>query len=86
MTEHQGYLHENPPEFDRDAQGLLLDKGIDIIRQATGAAPVGYPANRRSTPLQGPGKLNVWRVVSHGPPTAKLPSVIFSHPRNHEST
>ena len=37
MTEHHRYLHENPPEFDRDAQGLLLDKGIDIIRQATGA-------------------------------------------------
>jgi len=41
---HHGYLHENPLEFNRDAQALLLDKGIDIIQQTTGVAPVGYRA------------------------------------------
>ena len=30
--------------FNRGAQALLLDKGIDIIPQATGVAPVGYRA------------------------------------------
>jgi peptidoglycan/xylan/chitin deacetylase (PgdA/CDA1 family) len=35
---------ENPLEFNRDAQALLLDKGVDIIQQATGVAPVGYRA------------------------------------------
>ncbi len=35
---------ENPLDFNRDAQALLLDKGIDIIQQSTGVAPVGYRA------------------------------------------
>ena len=30
--------------FNRSAQTLLLDKGIDIITQATGVAPVRYRA------------------------------------------
>ncbi len=39
---HHGYLHEPPATLSREQEAAVLDRGIECIRQLTGAAPAGY--------------------------------------------
>lgn len=39
---HHGYLHENPARFSLEEEREIIQKGIDRIKAASGATPVGY--------------------------------------------
>ncbi len=39
---HHGYLHEPPAALSREQEDAVLRRGIEAIRQLTGAAPRGY--------------------------------------------
>ena len=41
---HHSYIHENPVAQTREDEAYWLDRGIDIIKRATGAAPRGWRA------------------------------------------
>jgi peptidoglycan/xylan/chitin deacetylase (PgdA/CDA1 family) len=39
---HHGWVHENPSEFDRDAERRNLELGIEALEQTGGTRPRGY--------------------------------------------
>ncbi len=39
---HHGYCHENPAPLEREAERAILERGIALIEQASGASPRGY--------------------------------------------
>jgi len=41
---HHGFLHEHPRELDEDEEAHWLDRGIEVIEQATGRRPRGWRA------------------------------------------
>jgi len=41
---HHSYIHENPCDQSPEAEAHWLDKGIEIIKKATGQAPRGWRA------------------------------------------
>ena len=41
---HHGYLHESPASLSPQEEQAILEKGIDILSDITGQAPLGYRA------------------------------------------
>ena len=39
---HHGYCHEDPSHMERDEELSVLERGIDVLVDMTGAAPTGY--------------------------------------------